>query len=271
MVMAGAAPARAADLFVERFDRPGPDVDRTVWTTFEGPAGYIPRTAFRNPGATPDGRGRITVRDGHAVLVLSRFNPTAHMPGDSFWGSHLATRHAFFPPARDQGIELMVRLRTPQPLPRGIVIGVFLFGLTRGAESNFKSEIDVEFLTNGFSAAPVPWVLLNRYANEPPGAGHPLYVPVTGLDLTRPTEVVLRWFPHRPLIEWMIDGRLLRRATEVVPREPMAVHLNIWAPEPGFEAAYDAALQPTQSARDDDAHSIVLIDEVRVRTVPVPR
>ena len=222
----GPAQACGGDQFVASFARSRPDVDRLIWTTFEGDAGFLPRTAFRTPTATSDGRGRIPVRDGVAVLTLNRFNPTAQVPGDLFWGSHIATRQAFFPPARSVGLEMMVRLRTRGRLPPGIVIGAFLFGQTRGETSDYKSEIDFELPTSSMVGGAQPAVLLNRYVDERPGPGRPVNVPMPQLDLTRPTELAIRWFPHEGFIEWRIDGHTVYRTTEQVPITPLAVHLN---------------------------------------------
>ncbi|MFA5261095.1 MAG: hypothetical protein WC450_07715, partial [Candidatus Omnitrophota bacterium] len=43
------ASGEAAILFHDDFNTPAEDVDRSLWTTPEGPAGFFGQTAIRNP------------------------------------------------------------------------------------------------------------------------------------------------------------------------------------------------------------------------------
>jgi hypothetical protein len=55
-------------------------------------------------------------------------------------------------------------------LQQGIVFGVYFFGGPGHCATN-HDEIDIELVTNKLQGAPYQ-VQLNRYANEPLGAGH---------------------------------------------------------------------------------------------------
>jgi beta-glucanase (GH16 family) len=175
---------------------------------------------------------------------------------------------SFSLPEGSGGIEFAARVRSPVERPRGIVTSLFGFGLTRGPSLAYKDEVDLEFLSNRYQRDVVPpEVLLNRYVDEPPGPGLPLFVAVPGVELTDFNVFRIRWFSDR--IEWYVNDELVQSVFSHIPSDPMGVRLNIWAPGPEWPDAYSAELQPVASA-SESTNYVYEVDWVRVSEVPLP-
>jgi hypothetical protein len=237
-------------LLRDDFNAAGPDVNRALWTTPVGNAGFFGRTAIRNPDTQVDGHlldGRlIAVSDGFAHLKLSTFNPTAQPDriGQTVWGSEIDSQMPFALGNGIQGLEFSASVRSPAEMPPGIVTSVFGWG-NRAAD--LHDEIDWEFASNLYRAAVTPHALLNRYANEPTGAGHPIDVTMdAGFDFTGPHTFSIRYFTGR--IEWLVDGAVTAMATSNVPTGPLTLRLNVWAPDTAFAIGYSPALQIATTA-----------------------
>lgn len=249
-------------LFQEDFNTDAADVDRSVWTSPEGPEAFFGRTAIRNPNWPGPGDGRIKVSGGVARLILSTFNPSALEPGDSFWGSEIQTIQKFQP--GEDGIAFESRVRSSAAIPAGVVSSMFCYALTAIPPADTRDEIDFEFLSNLYLNADPQEVFLNRYVNESGGDGTPVRIAVPGLDLTEFNIFKIIWYPDH--IDWYVNGRLVYRATGKIPSTPMNLRFNIWAPESEWDLAYSQNFVPVANSSDNIDY-IYEIDWVRVSRV----
>ena len=64
-----------------------------------------------------------------------------------------------------------------------------------------------------------------------------------GFDVTQFHDYRTDWSPTS--VKYYIDGTLVRTETSVVPDDPMRAHVNFWAPDSTFAAAYNAGLTPS--------------------------
>jgi beta-glucanase (GH16 family) len=209
---------------------------------------YIGRTQFR----CSQNSGLPTVNSSQAILNLETFNPT----GFSFYGTDLISNREFSP---GDGLIFTIRAKINTPLSGGIVGGIFLYDLT-GSGTN-HDEIDCELLSNRLNE-----MQTNIYAEEPLGSGHPLFESITG-SITDFHTYVMKWLPDE--VTWIIDGNVIRTDTKYVPAGPMHFHLNIWAPDAGWAAAYDNNLQPVTSVDLNQIYSMT-VDSVRVDSLVKP-
>lgn len=185
---------------------------------------YVGQTQFRcTPASLP------AIADGNAIIALDTYNPTAIIPGDSFYGTDLISNQSF---AHGEGITFMVRAKINNPFPAGLVFGIFLYSPPDGSDKP-HDEIDFEILGNDPTR-----VYTNIYGNEPLGVGHPashLYMtgPATDYHTYR-----IDWLPGQ--VSWYVDGQLIRTVTteSPIPLGPMYVHLNAWVPKNDFAVAY---------------------------------
>lgn len=197
---------------------------------YSGDGTFIGRTQFRCSQNAP----LPPVSKGHIHIPLETYNPTGH----SFYGTDLIGRKSF---SMGKGIDITVRAKIDSPVQRGIVGGIFLYGL-KPASSSLHDEIDFELVGNDAARAHT-----NIYANEPLGVGNPSAVrymsgSVSGYHLYR-----IQWLPTR--VSWYVDGRLVRTATGSIPKGPMRLHINMWAPGSDWSDAYYAGIDPTNSLR----------------------
>jgi len=155
-----------------------------------------------------------------------------------------------------EGLIFTIRARFKSPVPRGIVGGIFLYDLV-GTGTN-HDEIDFELVSNRLSE-----VQTNIYDNEPLGAGHPAFHPITG-SVTDYHTYIIKWLPGE--ISWLVDGVTIRTTSTLVPERPMHFHLNIWAPDAGWAEAYDGDLQPVGQAGLNAVYSMV-VDYVKVESL----
>ena len=206
---------------------------------------YVGRTQFR----CSQNAGLPVISNGEAFIILETFNPT----GYSFYGTDLISNRTF---SIGDGLIFTIRARFKSPVPLGIVGGIFLYDLV-GTGPN-HDEIDFELVSNRPSE-----VQTNIYDNEPLGAGHPAFHPITG-SVTDYHTYVIKWLPGE--ISWLVDGVTVRTTTTLVPERPMHFHLNMWAPDAGWAEAYDGNLQPVAQAGQNTVYSMI-VDYVKVESL----
>ena len=233
------APMAAAGQVLLRDDFDGSSLDTTQWFVPTGPGTFFGRTQIRPPSVP------LTVAGGVIRLQLDTWNPSALVPGDSFFGSEIDTIDSW---AVESGLSFSARVRLVPPIPGGLVGAVFSFVFLPAIPGH--DEIDFELLSNDLVAGEER-VLTNVFQDDDfSQAGDPVFADVGGLDLTVFHVYEVRWLPDR--VEWYVDGALVRTETETVPDDPQNVRLNFWAPDAFFAAAYDASLQPVAAEEDNE-------------------
>ncbi len=140
---------------------------------------FLGRTQFR---CTP-AESAFCISNGEALINLDTYNPTG-TTRSYFYGTDLITNRTF---SIGKGLIFTIRARLKSPVPRGIVGGIFLYELV-GPGTN-HDEIDFELVSNRPSE-----VQTNIYDNEPLGAGHPAFHPITG-SVTDYHTYVIKWLP----------------------------------------------------------------------------
>jgi hypothetical protein len=251
-----AATASGEVLLEDEFD--GSALDPALWFQPVGEGTFLGRTQLRPPEYP------VEVADGVARLVLHTHNPTAGVPGDSFFGSEIVSQQVFSPAQGEGGIAIEARVRLVPPLAPGLVGSLFAYDLVG---PGIRDEIDVELLTN-FALAGGGEILTNVFddaAFSQPGAF--AAVAVWGLEPTGFNTYTVWWRPDR--IQWFVNGSLVRQELAVLPQTPLRVRLNLWAPDAGFAAAYSAALQPTPDPLSNQVFATE-VDRVTVTTLPEP-
>jgi hypothetical protein len=187
----------------------------------------------------------LTVAGGVIRLQLDTYNPSALVPGDSFFGSEIDTLESY---AVEEGLEFEARVRLVSPLPAGLVGALFSFVYL--PPSGTRDEIDFELLSNDLVAARER-VLTNVFDNDDfSQPGDKAFVDVAGLDLDAFHVYRVRWLADR--VQWFVDGALVREELGTVPDDPMNVRLNLWAPDASFVEAYDASLQPATTPEENE-------------------
>lgn len=244
-------PAMANDIVLLRDDFDGPSLDTTKWFVPTGPGTFFGRTQIRPPSEV------LVVTGGVIRLQLDTFNPTAVVPGDSFWGSEIDTIETF---AVGSGLSFAARVRFVSGLPGGLVGSLFSFVFLPSIPGH--DEIDFELLSNDVVAAEER-VLTNVFDDDDfSQAGDKSFANVVGLDLTTFHTYEIRWFADH--VEWFVDGNLLRSGSDTVPDDPQNIRLNFWAPDAFFTEAYDATLVPTAAVENNDIYYYE-VDFVEIR------
>lgn len=108
-------------------------LDKAFWVLPTGRGSFLGRTQRRPPGIEP------VLFGGVAQLQLDTFNPSAIVPGNSFFGTEIATRQFF---SLNEGLEFEARVRLSLPLPGGLVESLFSFEFRQSL--NLRDEIDFE-------------------------------------------------------------------------------------------------------------------------------
>jgi hypothetical protein len=250
--------ASAQVIFDDEFDgthgnaafHPGGVVDITSYRApFGGTTGddFVGRTNFRftlpqdgvataAPGSTD---GKV------AVLNLDTYNPNA--AGTTFLGTDMISKRNY---AVGGGFSMTTRMRMQSAPPAGIVAAPFLYDVTREnpAGTPVRDEIDHEILTNNAQSAGPDNTLTNVWNDGNfASAGAPVAISnPAGFDVTQFHDYRVDWSPTS--VKWYIDNSLVRTETSVVPNDPMRAHINVWAPDSTFAAAYNAALQPSATS-----------------------
>ena len=202
--------------------------DYNHWKPTDNPSFY---------GRTQQRQSLPETKNGVLRLQLDTYNK-GDAKHTSFLGSEVITQQTFGL-ASGAGVAFEVKARF-ENVPKGIVGGIFTF--TGNAKNH--DEIDWEALSNDLAAGKKQ-IQTNIYANEPLGAGHVKFVPITGA-LTDYHVYRMEWLPNQ--VRWLVDGKVVRVETDHVPKNPMNLHMNIWAPSAGWKNAYDASLQPAKTA-----------------------
>jgi len=244
-------PVAAAVLFSDDFN--GARLDTTKWALPQGEGSFLGRTQLRPPGQEPE------VANGVVRLRLDTYNPSAIIPGDSFFGTEIMTRRLF---ARGTGLAFIARSRVVnRPIPCGLVASVF----TYRTDGRVRDEIAFEMLTNDLVAGRRR-VLTNVFDDDDfSEPGKPVFVYPPGYDMTRFNTYKIVWKPDR--VQWFVNGVLVRTERREVPDQPMNLRLNFWAPDAHFALAYCRRLQPAPSPATNKTYYYE-VDHVKVTTAP---
>jgi hypothetical protein len=245
-------------LFVDEFDgthgnasfHPGGVVDVTSFRVpFGGTTGddFVGRTNFRftlpQDGVATAAAGST---DGKvAVLNLDTFNPNA--AGATFLGTDVISKRNY---AVGGGLRMVTRMRLQSGIPGGMVAAPFLYDTQRESPPGtlVRDEIDHEIITNNAQSAPPHNTLTNVWNDgnfASPGAPVTITNPA-GFNVTQFHDYRTDWTPSS--VKYYIDNTLVRTETSVVPDDPMRAHVNFWAPDSSFAAAYNAGLTPSASS-----------------------
>src|SRR3954468_24463399 len=251
-------------LYVDEFDgthgnatlHPGGVVDVSSFRVpFGGTNGddFVGRTNFR---FTLPQDGVATAAPGStdskvALINLDTYNPNA--AGTTFLGSDVISKRNY---AVGGGLRMTTRMRVQAGTPGGLVAAPFLYDVQRNvtnptpppATIPVRDEIDHEIITNNAQSAAPDNTLTNVWNDgnfASPGSPVMISNP-PGFDITQFHDYRTDWTPTS--VKWYIDNALVRTETSVVPDDPMRAHVNVWAPDSSFAAAYNAALQPSASA-----------------------
>ena len=258
LALVAPSPVDAATVLL-RDDFDGCVLDTDLWFVPEGPGTFFGRTQIRPPAAAPSLAG------GVLRLRIDTHNPRALVPGDSFWGSEVATVATY---AVETGLSFRARARLVPPVRAGMVASLFSFVFLPAIPG--RDEIDVELLTNDVVAARER-VLTNAFDDADfAQPGDKAFAGVAGLDLAQFHVFEVRWFTDR--VEWRVDGALVRTETGTVPDDPQNVRLNFWVPDAFFAEAYDAALQPaaTVGANEIFVYEVDWVEIRRLGVTPAP-
>ena len=248
----------SATLLFDDFN--GSSLDQSIWRLPVGPGTFYGRTQVKPPSYNGQDL-RPEVAGGSIILELDTYN-ASDPANNSFWGHEIQTRETFLPDANGLSIKTRMRfLDTPAP---GLVGGFFTWGFDDA--TGIRDEIDVELLTNDLAANRerlLTNVFNNATINQP---GNAAFAGLPGFDMTQWNTYEILWLPDR--IQWLLNGTQIREQIVTVDNNPSEVRLNIWAPDEGFAVAYNAGLQPTGLAGNQQYR--LEIDYVQVTAVPLP-
>ena len=226
----GARAQSQSPLFFDDFS--GSSLDAGRWTSYDG-SRFLHNTQFGGSptfGADADGTKWMRV-------PLQTFNPNPGQGGKTSLGTQVFTRQAW---GLGAGVEFEARMRA-KDLPPGLVLGFFAYGASGKYPDTYQqTEIDFELLTKQNGDA----IWTNIWANNNPlrGGGGPSSSLATmpGLNWHDGAWHVfkIRWLPGRT--QWLVDGRILREETTVLPGSPMAVRFNHWMANSSWVPAYGA-------------------------------
>jgi hypothetical protein len=255
-------------LFQDTFSAQGTKLDTSAWTTEIGASSFLGRTQLAD-WVTPGAGGQFVVGSNGAQLALDTFNPT----GFSLYGTQGETL-ASFQPAATSTIYFDTRLQLTSLQP-GLVYGMYLYGCAPSLCATQHDEIDIELVTNALQPGGPLQVELNRYANEPLGAGNGSLVNLPacdesgciGFDPLAVHDWTIGW--SRGEIDYFVDGVLLASETTHVPQGPMQVNEIAWGPDTSWQAAYSASLQPANSVGQNQSY-VALLTGVTVTDSGVP-
>ena len=238
----------------EQFD--GNAVDTSIFTFDDG--NTIFGRVRLNSNAPP-------VQNGTLRLRLQSFNPID--TGSLFWADEIRTRRTFAP-TEDFAFIFDTRARfvddAANPLPRGVIGGIFLFGL----DPNFpnpseRDEIDFELLSN----FPQGLILTNIFNDDGFNVGgNSALSNFPGLDLAEFNDyrIELRVDSTR----FFVNDQLIREATTDLALDPQDFRLNINAQGPEFAAAYSNEIQPTANQANNEI-VIMEVDSLVITRLPL--
>jgi hypothetical protein len=227
------------------------DVDRSRWEsphwTQNNNKANLGRTGFRNPtdftgpfrqlGLIP-----CTSENG-ADLRFSTYNPKAEPAMSAFLGSELHTIDNWG--GHGQTVKFEAVVKCPA-MPGGAVTSLFAYNLTGFADDR-RNEIDFEFGSNHWTA---PKQLYTNVFVNSNGAGLGPGVKPTAVNFQQWNTFSLIYTPSQS-VEWQLNGNSFLKETQNVPdarlSDGMRLYLNFWAPEPGWDWAYNGNLQPSRA------------------------
>ena len=254
LLTALSSPGHAQVIIDEQFD--GNSVDTSIFTFDNG--GTIFGRVRLNSQAPP-------VQNGTLRLRLQSFNPID--TGDLFFADEIRTIQTFAPTA-DFGFSFDTRARfvddATNPLNRGIIGGIFLFGL----DPNFpnpseRDEIDFELLSNN----PQDSISTNIFNDDGFNVGGDFVITsVPGLDLTQFNDyrIEIRIDSTR----FFVNDQLIREETSDLAIDPQDFRLNINAQGPAFGAAFSADIQPTANPANNEIF-IMEVDSLVITQLPI--
>jgi beta-glucanase (GH16 family) len=246
----------SATLFFDDFN--GSSLNDAAWRLPTGDGTFFGRTQIKPPAFNGQNL-RPTVAGGTVTLQLDTHN-ASDPSNSSFWGQEIQTRQTFLPGTA--GVSIETRMRFVDTPVGGLVGGFFTWGFDDN--TGIRDEIDVELLTNDLSGDRFFTNLYNDKTFNDAGDG--AFISRSLFDMTQWNTYEIRWLPDR--IQWFLNGSQVREQLAIVDNNPSEVRLNIWAPNDGFNAAYNAALQPTDLAGNQQYQ--LEIDYVKVSSVPLP-
>ena len=259
-------PLSAQVLLQEDFN--GTEVDSSLFTfSSAGDESFFGRTQLNSPDL-PGAFDAPTVSDGTLKLRLQTFNPFGSAAGERFLADEIRTIQVF-EPTEDAAIRFDVRARfvddVTNPLSRGLVGGIFSFGLDAGFPDPFeRDEVDIELLSN----FPQDGVLLNVFDDQNFSSGGNFSGGVLpGLDITTFNDY--RFELGTDAIRFFINDTLVREDFTGLAIEPQDFRLNINAPDSSFGFAFDDSLQPTADPNFNETF-IFEIDSVVISQIAVP-
>ncbi len=226
-------------LLSDNFDAPLNSAywDYNHWQLYANPSYY---------GRTQQRQSLPLVSNGLLHLQLDTYNPS----GFSFYGTETITKENYS--LNLGGIAFEISAHFVNPVP-GIVAGMFGYKTISGSNHD---EIDWEAVTNHSGE-----IQTNIYANEPLGTGHPQYYSLNG-NIADFHTYRIEWF--KDTVRWIVDGQLVRSQDGNIPSTPMALHLNIWAPDSSWLDAYSSAIFPVASVSANSTYYFD-IDSVSVQ------
>ena len=254
-----AVPAYSQVLLSDDFNT-GTQVNPLEWRVpFGGDASFLGRTQLNT-----DNTSLASITGGAAVLELNTY-----LDGSVFSGSEMITKRNF---ALGGGLVWKARMKLNSTTPNGVVGSGFLFDVARQSPpgTDVRDEIDVELLSN--EANDDNRVLTNTWndKNFTTDEGNSAFVPASvpppsPYDLNAYHDYEIRWTPGK--VQWSIDDTVVRTVTGAdVPDDPMTSRFNIWVPDSGFPAAYDASLQPAANANDNQTYTME-VDSVSIEHI----
>lgn len=240
-------------IFRDDFSGNGP-IDESVWRFNKYDAGGF-------YGNTLARQSLPSASDGYMHLLFSLFNPTWREGGPNaiptFLGSEAITQR-LFDVAKDGPIAFEASLRYVQNQP-GIIGGFFTYGFPQG-DPDKHDEIDFEAMSNFYDQ-----IQTNIYHNEPGGDGHWESKPLPSGTLGDFHTYRIEW--RADSVKWFVDGVFNREVTakELVPDQPMSLHLNIWSGFPSWRTSSDQT-QPVPTAQGDKTYTLD-VDWVQVEKI----
>lgn len=232
------APALAEEILLhDEFD--AGSLDMSKWEVAAWTMGG--KTAFGTTPALASENGTSFAR-----FSLQTYNPS--YPGSRVLATAIYSDTLF---SRQTGLVCEARIRVTSAAQPGQVAAFFLYETYSGA----SDEIDFEFLTKQSTNK----VLLTNWndwesgGTRNDGIHHADYNPtVAGLDFSDWTTVKILWLPTET--RWIINGTEVWRTSQALPDQAMKLHLNLWAPDASWSAAYDAGLAPVADAGSNTAY-----------------
>ncbi len=223
---------------VFREDFLGTNLNTNVWTV---ETGKLDRTVL---GQKP------VIATGVARWTFDTFG---------FKGTEIYTKQRFS--RGTKGLEIEVKMKLVTPLPSGLVANVYTWAKN---PSGSIDEIDINILSKQLNVASGKALVLESFDNYSGSQNHPFYWSSSKAisDVGNWHTYVIRWLPERTY--WLIDGKVVEDTNKVKPDADSFVGLLFYAPDSGWDAAYDKNFQPAKNSASNQRY-YVDIDYVEVR------